>query len=824
MLDSLKQDIKYGVRTLACSPGFTAAAVVSLALGIGANTAMFTLTNAVFLKPLPVEDPSHVIQVYTVDHATVTTSSNLTRTPMSWLNYQDFRGQNDVFTGMAAYFPFGVTFSGIGDPKPQPAQIVSANYFDVLGVKPMLGRTFRPEEDKTPGGNAVAVISHGFWLRNFGGRPDAIGQAINLNLVPYTVIGVAPPDFKGTLAVSPPDTVWFPLSMHSQALPAPIEALFNERRFRVVSAFGRLKPGLTQGQALASLQTIASRLEQEYPKANRGRGVEVSTLTEAGLGFLPRAQMVVAAIALTTVVALVLLIACANLANLLLARAAKRAKEMGIRTAMGAERGRLVRQLLTESLMLATAGGLGGLAVGWAGCKLLWSFRPPFLGANSISLDMDGRVFAFTALAALITGLLFGLAPALRASAADLNSLLKAGGRGGTENWSSVLRGALVVGQVSLALVALVGAGLFVRSMRKVELISPGFETRSLFLFGFDVSSRRYAPERTDQFFDTVLDKVRALPGVRAVALSSGPPLLGGLLATLLKEGEQLGPGHSGTLTVLNTVTPGYFDTLRVPLLAGRPLNDFDRANTRPVAIVSAAMARHFWPGETAIGKRFHTAINTRNIEVVGIAADTAVTNIGEQPQPLAYFPQRQSPSAAMTLLVRTSGDPATVLPRALAEVHGLDRNLALVAPLTMPQLIAQGLWAPRMGAALFGIFGLLGMALAAVGIYGVIAYMVTQRTSEIGIRVALGARPGDVQRMIVGQSMRLALAGIGLGVLLALAVTRLTASLLFGVTAYDPLTFAVVIAAIAGAALLAGWLPALRAARIDPLLALRQD
>ncbi|HYL73445.1 MAG TPA: ABC transporter permease [Bryobacteraceae bacterium] len=822
-METLLQDLKYALRTLAHSPGFTAVAILSLALGIGANTAIFTLTDAVFLNPLPVQEAARVLQVYCVDHATVTTAANLTRTPMSFLNYQDLRDQNNVFAGFSAYTGAGVTLTGYGEPKPEFAILTSANYFDVLGVKPALGRLFFPDEDQKPGADTVVVLSYSLWTKQFGADPGIIGRSINLSSMAYTVIGVAPPGFKGTLTVSPPDLVWIPISMHAQALPGPVEAFFGNRRFRFISTFGRLKPGVDPAQALAALKTIAGRLEQQYPESNRGRSIETSSLADAALGFLPRDQMVVAGIALSSVVGLVLLIASVNLANLLLARSSKRSREMGIRTALGAERGRLVRQLLTESLLLSIGGGAVGLLIGSFGCQLLWSFRPTFLQQNSIALHMDARVFAFAAGVTLLTGLLFGLAPALRASAPDVGEVLKT--RGVTEAWGrSPLRSALVVSEVALALVALISAGLFVRSMQNVQRTDLGFESHNLFSFNFDLASRHYTPDRARQFFRSMQERALATPGVQNVALASSAPLNGGILLTVFLEGQQTSPDQRGTLTLINVVSPAYWDTMHIPLREGRWFTDFDRADSAKVAVITQAAAQHFWPGQIAIGKRFRFSSDNALREVVGVVANSVTTTIGEQPQPVIYLPVEQQFNTSLALVVRTGANPDTILPAVRARVQSLDNDLALTNASTIQRTMAQGLWAPRMAAALFGVFGLLGMLLASIGIYGVMAYMVSQRTNEIGIRMALGARPADVLQLVVGQGMRLALAGIVIGVLAALALTRLMASLLFAVRPYDPVTFVVVSAILSAVALLAGWLPARRAARIDPLVALRQE
>jgi putative ABC transport system permease protein len=577
-------------------------------------------------------------------------------------------------------------------------------------------------------------------------------------------------------------------------------------------------------QALANLQTIASQLEREYPKDNLGRTFEGSSLSEAALGGI-RDQAIRVTAALSVVVGLVLLIACVNLANLLLARSAKRAREIGIRSALGAGRGRLIRQLLTESLVLALAGGAGGLLAGWLGSRLLWSFRPVGLEVNSISLHMDLRVFAFTAAAALLTGLLFGLLPAIQASAPDLNSILKSGGRGGTESWGGYrLRGLLVVSEIALAMVALMGAGLFIRSMRQAEKFDPGFETRNLFLVRFDLAARHYSQERGREFLRRVLDQARNTPGVAAAAIASSSPVFQGFLGTTFPEGQEDPSKAGGILIAYNPISPEYFETVRIPLHQGRVFNSFDRDGTRPVAVVSESMARLFWPGQNAIGRRFRSTAESTYREVVGVVGDVASIGSGVPPLPIAYLPFEQSYQSTVTLVARTTADPSRAMQPVMANVQRLDPNLALVGARTMPEMISRGLWAPRAGAALFGVFGLLGLGLAALGIYGVMAYMVAQRTNEIGIRMALGARPGHVVRLVVGQGARLALAGIVCGIAAGLALSRLISGLLFGIGAQDPATFCIVAVTLGAVALLAAWLPAMVAARIDPVLALRRE
>jgi putative ABC transport system permease protein len=824
-MDSVWRDLKYGFRSLLRSPEFSFVAVLSLALGIGANTAIFTLTNAVFLSPLPVPESGRVIEVYCEDNATTTAAGNLRRTAMSWLNYKDFRDRSDVFMGLTAYILTGITLSGQGEARQQAVTLVSANYFDVLGVKPVLGRTYFPGEDRADGGNTVAVLSHGMWTRLFGGDRSAIGKTVEMNGVAYTVIGVTPANFKGTFTVGTADMAWIPISMHAQALPGPLEAVLNERRMRMISVFGRLKPAVTEARALASLKTIAANLEREYPQANRGRTVDTSTLADAALGFLPRDVMTRATLALTAVVAVVLLIACVNLANLLLARSAKRAREMGIRTALGAERGRLVRQLLTESLLISLAGGAIGLLLGLGGSRLLWDSRPAFLQNADLPLSLDLRVFAFTAGVTLFTGLLFSLAPAARTSLASLSEVLKSGGRGGSEAFArSRLRSALVIGEVALTLVALAGAGLLIRSMDHVQKINPGFETHNLFAIDFDTSPQHYTAERGLQFYQTVLAKARGVPGVHSAAVASGRPMGGGILGTLTAEGRESDPNYRGTLTLMMTVSPEYFETLRIPVVRGRGFTAFDRQGARRVAVITEAMARHFWPGQNALGKHFRSAISREPFEVIGVCGNSVASNIGEEPQPIAYLAMSQSYQSFASLLVRTDRNPAAVMPAVLREVQSLNSNMALLQPLTIEDLIAQGLWAPRIAAALFGIFGLLALLLAAVGIYGVMAYMVSQRTNEIGLRMALGAQPGSVLLLVASHGVRLVATGIALGVTAGALVTRLMGTLLFGVLTYDPLTYGAVSLLVAVIAVLASWLPARRASRIDPVLALRKE
>jgi putative ABC transport system permease protein len=826
MAGHFQQDLRGGLRMLKKSPGFTFVAVLSLALGIGANTAIFTIINAVFLHPLPVEEPSRLAEVFTRDNQTIAANTNFQLTGSSLPNYEDFRDQNAVFSGLATVtFPIPLNWGGQAEPQQLNAMLVSGNFFDVLGVKPYRGRTFIPDGDRKLGGNSEVVLSYSLWVRRFGSDPHRIGQTITLNATPYTVVGVAPPNFKGIVSLGPADVLWIPISMRDYVLSGPIKDLENNRRFRWLSIVGRLKPQVSVAEAQAAMKTVAAGLEKEYPRENKGRTVELYPLNESALGINQRRQFSLAGGVLMGVVGLVLLIACVNLANLLLAQAAKREKELSIRAAMGAGRFRLVRQLLTESMLLSLLGGLTGLLVALWGRKLLWSFRPPFLPDGSIDLSFDSRVLGFTMVISLLTGLVFGIIPAMKASSTDISEALKVGGRGGSLGWThNRLRGLLVISEIALALVALVGSGLFLRSMQNAQRYNPGFESQNLFQMFFDLGALRYDADHGQQFFRDAIERAKSVPGVVNAAVASNGVLGGGLAGTIFREAERADPNNRGTLVNIDDVTPGQFETLRIPLLRGRDFTDFDRENTAPVAVVNEAMAKLVWPGDEALGKRFAFVTPPTLYQVVGVVGTTIVGQIGEDPQPVAYFPMRQQYSPFAALIVRTTGNPEALLGAVRTQVQQIDKNLAFTNGQTVQQILGQGLWAARMGAALLGLFGVLALVLASIGIYGVLAYSVAQRTGEIGLRMALGAQPHQVLRLVLRQGMLLALVGAGVGIVVALPVARLASGLLYGVSAADPLTYAGITLLLMGVALLACYLPARRATRIDPLVALRAD
>jgi len=824
-MQTLLQDARFALRMLKKNPGFSAIAILSLALGIGANAAIFTVVNAILLHPLPVKDVSRLVEVDTVDTKTRVTAANVTKLGMSYPNFQDYARQNQVFSGLSCIVgPLPLTWSGGTEPKQVLGQMVTANYFDVLGVTPAQGRFFLPDEDSKPGGNNVAVVSYSLWVNKFGRDPNMVGKVLTLNATPYTVIGVGPRGFKGTFIFGQAEEVWIPVSMYPQVLSGFFKDNFNDRRFLTTAVFGRLKDGVSVASAESSLKTIASQLEKAFPKDNASRSIALTPLADAAVGVNNRAQLVLAGALMMGIVGLVLMIACVNVANLLLAQAARREKEIGLRAALGASRGRVMGQLLTESLVLALLAGIVGAVIAFAGRAVLWSFRPPFILDGDLDISFDSHVVLFLLGVSLITAVLVGLAPAIKVARPNLIDILKVGGRGSVSWTRNRLRSLLVISEIALALVALAGAGLFVRSMQNAQRIDPGFESRNLFVFAFDLGALHYDEGRGQQYFRSAIERAEASPGVAAATIASNFPLGGGLARTVFPEGQDEASGYRGTLTQLNDIAPNFFKALRIPLVGGREFTDADRKDTTLVAIVSEAGAKQFWPGENAVGKRFHFFGDKPLREVVGVARDTVVNNIGEEPQPLVYLPLTQDFAPVATMQVRTTGRPQPVIATVRGQVQSLDNNLALTNWNTIGELLDQGLWAPRMGAALLAVFGGIALVLAVVGVYGVLSYSVTQQTREIGIRMAMGAQTGRVLGLVVKQGMRLAIVGLVLGLAVGLAAMRALSSLLFGVSAHDPFIFGGVTLILATAAILACYFPARRAARVDPLIALRYE
>ena len=824
-MGTLFQDLRYGSRMLVKSPGFTAVAVLSLGLGIGANTTIFTLVNAVLLRPIPVREAARLVGLFTTDEKNKGDFTDFM--PMSRLNFEDFRDRNTVLEGTTATTGTALNLSGQGKPEQIVAELVTGNYFPLLGVAPALGRVFLPEEDATPGAHPVVVLSHGFWQRRFGSDLGVLGRTMTLNGQPFTVVGVAPRGFKGVNVLGGPD-LWAPMAMHRQLLSGFSADNFDDRRALLFNVYGRLKPGVGADAALADLKAIASNLERDYPQPNRGRSVTLLPLSQCALNPGLRRVFVLAGGLLMTVVGLVLLIACANVANLLLARGTARRKEIAIRLSLGATRARLARQLMTESLLLSLCGGGAGLFVAvWSRALLLAALPPQaFVGNIDLDLALDGPVLLFTLTVSLLTGMLFGLAPALQASRPDLVVELKdrtsqpARGRG----WLG-LRGLLVVSQVALCLVSLIGAGLFLRSLRNMQRIDPGFETKRLMVLTFDVGAQGYDATRGREFYRRLLETVGALPGVEAAALSTNLPIGGGCCGrTVFPEGQEPTAGAVGKFVQAYVVSAGYFKTAGVGILRGRELAETDREGMPRVVVINQAMAKLFWPGQEALGKRFKFFGDESYAEVAGIAQDAKVFTLGEDPVPVAYVPVLQSYEPAMTLDVRTASDPAGFLETVRRSVQALEPTMPLTNVETVSELISQSLWPPRMAAWLLAIFGGLALVLAAVGIYGVMSYSVGQRTHEFGIRMALGARPRDVLGLVLRQGMRLVAAGVVAGIALAFLVTRFVGTLLVGVSATDPAVFAGIALLLASVAVLAGYVPARRATRVDPMIALRYE
>jgi len=822
-MERLWQDLSYGLRVLARSPLFNLVAVLSLALGIGANTTIFTLIDAVFLNPLPVEEPARLVAVYTTDEKN--TGGFLTHLQTSYLNYLDYRNKNEVFSGLAAhqFVPQLSLVAGGGAPEQVVGQIVSGNYFEVLGVRPALGRFFLPDEDKTPGAYPVVVLGHGLWRRRLGGDPNIVGKTVLLNTQAFTVVGVAPEEFRGTLPLFGPE-LWLPTMMWKQVVTGAFREWFEERRPLIFDITGRLKPGVDLAQAQANLKTIGLQLERDYPEPNKGRNVTLVALSKATINPGFRGQLIAIGALLMTVVGLVLLIACSNVANLLLARATARRKEIAIRLSMGASRGRVIRQLLTESILLGLLGGALGVLFAFWGLDLLWAYRPPFFPENVTRPALSGTVLGFTFVISLLTGLLFGLAPALQASRPNVSAELKNEEQTLGRGFARVsFRNLLVVAQVALSLVALIGAGLFLRSLGQAQQIDPGFETENLAVLQFNLGTAGYDRVRGESFQRQLIERAESLPGTRSATLATMLPLAGGgLQRSVFPEGSEPTGSGTGVLVPVNAVGLRYFETMGIPVLRGRDFSEVDREGSSLVAVINETMAKRFWPNRDPLGARFRFFGDREPREVVGLAKDGKYFFLGEDPQPCAYVPLLQNYDEAVTLQVRTDGEPAMVLGSVQREIQAMDRSLPVLNPRTISEVFSQSLWAPRMGAGLLGLFGGLALLLASVGMYGVMAYSVSQRLREIGIRMAMGAARRDVVRLVLKEGMSLVGVGVALGVALSLVAARLLSALLFGVGTADPATFTVTPLLLTLVAFLANYLPARRAAAVDPMLALR--
>ncbi|HET9743448.1 MAG TPA: ABC transporter permease [Terriglobales bacterium] len=821
-METLLSDLRYALRLMRSRIGFTVAAVLSLALGIGANTTIFTLAKAAFLETVPVKDASRVVMLFSTQNNPNGPEFDFLQS--SYLNARDYREKNDVFSDSAIVIPMGATLTISGKDLQVPGELVNANFFQVIGIDPVLGRSFAPGEDQKDGASPVAVLSYAFWNKQFGADPNIIGKTVRVNQLQYTVIGVAPKEFHDAGGLFNPD-FWVPISMHDQILTGIAKGWYTQRGARLVQMVARLKPGVTLPVAQASIRALATSLSKEYPTDNSGRGEQVVPINDTVIPPNVRDVAVHASTIMLTIVGLVLLIACANVANLLLSRATLRQREMAIRLSMGAKRSRLIRQLLTESLLLGLIAGAVAILFAFWGRSLIMRLLPAGL-LPTLDFSLDARVLLFTLALSLVAVLLFGLMPAIQTSSANQLSALRdrsAVPSGGSTRWYG-LRGLLVMAQVALSLVALVGAGLFVHSLRNAEQIDPGFEVKHELTMNFNFAAAHYPQPKAEQFIRDVVDRVRALPMVANASIADAPPLSGGLQRTTFPEGVDRNDPHNGRLTPVIAVQPGYFSTTGIALLRGRDFDDHDDDKSTMVAIVNQALVDRTWPGQDPIGKHLYMLGESWDIHVIGVATTVKYATMGEPPQPIVYFPLKQHYAPFVTLYVRTKGDPNAALGSIRTAAQSLDSTLPIRRVLTVSELLDQSLTAPRVGAELLGAFGILALILAAIGTYGVMSYLVNQRTQEIGVRMALGAQHGDVLRLILGNGMTMVVVGILIGFGGAALLARAMNTLLYGIGMFDSASFLGTALLLIAVALVACGIPARRAARVDPMVALRYE
>jgi putative ABC transport system permease protein len=810
-LEDIGQDLRFGARMLRTNPGFTSIAVITLALGIGANTAIFTVVNAVLLQALPFQEPDRLVQMFRTNPNTPTGVQRL-----SPAEFFALRQYQKSFSAVTIYrIPSeGFTFLSGGErPQQVYGAFVSADFFSLLGVQPLMGRTFQAGEDAANAGGAV-VISYRFWQQQFGGDRQILGRALKLDSdKSLTIIGVMPEGF------------WFPRGDQSEFWinlrlqpPNRIGPFFY-------MGLGRLRPGVTPELAKAELSAIAARVREQFPG-----GPENWTILARPLHQNMVADTKLILWLLLGAVAFVLFIACINVANLMLARAAGRQREMAVRLSLGAARLRLVRQLLTESLLLAGFGAVVGLLMARWGLSTILALLPDSLQLfRDAQFQMDARVLAVTALIALGSSLLFGLAPALLGSRVELTRVMNESGWRGTESSSQRRwRGLLIVGELALSLMLLAGAGLLIRSLMKLQSVDPGVQTKNILTVFLPAGARYSKDDQIIGFYDRLLERVRALPGVQAATLSFGlPPNLGNWSEYFLVDGRAHDPRQHDSIAELVRVGDGYFATLGIPLQQGRVFDERDKAGASNVVIINQRLADRFFPGESPVGKRLRLAGGSNSrwiVDIIGVAGNVNYRGLNTADELTLYLPHRQFTDSDMSLIIRCSGDPLALAPAVQRQVWEIDSQIATTRIKTMEQLLSESVAGPRFRTALLALFAGLALILAGIGIYGVMSYAVAQRTHEIGIRMALGAQAHDVLRMVVRQGMRLALIGVVIGLGGALALTRLMKTLLFGVNATDPLTYALIAFLLMAVAFLACWIPARRATNVDPLVALRNE
>jgi len=813
----LGKEIRYAGRSLLQRPGFSLVAVLTLALGIGANTAIFSLVNTVLLRALPVERPEEVVAM------------NMRRkddalSALSYLNYIDFRDRNEVLSGLLLYRFVPLSLSRSGANERIWAYEVSGNYFDVLGVKAIHGRTFLPEEDKTRLTHPVVVLSYDGWQRRFGGDPSVVGKDLVINNHQFRVVGIAPEGFKGTEQVYEPE-MWVPVSMLPWAEPG--SNLLDHRADNSFFGVARLKSGISASQAEASLNLLADQLAKEYPDSNEGQSIKLGPP-----GFIIpelRGAVVSFTWVLMAAVALVLLVTCTNLAGLLLARATDRRREIAIRLAMGASRIRLIRQLLIESLLLSIVGGAAGLMLAIWIVKALLAFKPPIDFPLTIDLGLDWRVMLFSLGVSVVAGAVFGLAPALQSTRPNLLHALKdtsaQGGAGRTR-----LRSVLVVAQIAISLVVLIAAGLVVRTLQQLQTMNPGFDPKNALTMSFDLSLQGYDEARGQQFYKQLAERVRALPGVKSAAASSYIPLsLNYNSRNIYVEGEPIERAANLPLSMNASVGPRYFETMATPIVSGREFTEQDLEKSEQVAIVNETFVKRLMPAvkspAEAVGKRISFGdAKGPFMRIVGVAGDGKYFNIAEDPRAFMWAPLTQDYISSGAIMVRTTGDPQSMFAAVRGEVQALDPNLPLFDVTTLTEHMRLALFPAKVAAMVLGVFGLVALLLSAIGIYGITSYAVAQRTHEIGIRMALGAQFGDVLRLVLNHGLKLTLIGAVIGLAGAYAATRAITSVLYGVSATDPLTFISVSVLLIGVALFACYVPARRATKVDPLVALRNE
>ena len=820
-METVWNDIRYAFRMLLKNRGFTTIAVLALGLGIGANTAIFSLFNGMLWRPLPVKN-ARELMVLATKSKDIDFPIN-----MSYPDYQDYRQLKNVFSDLICYTPSPVGFAAQGQPERAWVEMVSGNYFSALGLHPAVGRTFAPDEGWVAGKDPLIVLSYQFWQKRFGGDKKIVGQTVQVNNHPYTIIGVAPEDYVGAYYWLKPD-FYIPLSTVGLLDPGQKNTL-TDRKAAFLRVLGYLQPGVTPAQAMAAAEPIDRRLAHDYPEFHKGLALlvlrELEARPEPGIS----AFMSTAMLIFMFLVGLVLLIACANVANLILARANGRRKEFATRVALGASRVRMVRQLLTETILLSAFGGiLGMLLARWAGKGLATIHIPTDIPLRLFDLRLDWRIFTFTFVAALLTGIVAGLVPALQASRTDLADTLKAGGRsGGGSAGHHRFRNALVVSQVAVSLLLLSCAGFFIRSLQNSAHVDMGFRVDHTLMMSVDLGLQGYSEERGQQFYKQLTERLRALPGVRDAAVAAYIPMgYDNSLINIFPEGQVIDDKSKTETAADNEVQPSYFRAAGTPVIQGREFTEGDTATSPKVAIVNEAFAKKIWPGENVIGKRFRTKKDEPDIEVVGVTRTGKYFFLYESPQPFVYFPVPQRYVSGANIFVYTQNDAQSMVSAVRDQIRQLDATLPVFGVTTMEAHVQYGkpLLPARLGAMLVGAFGILGLVLASVGVYGVVSYSVSQRTQEIGIRTAMGAQRGNVLQLILRQGMTMALIGSAIGIVLSLAVFRALGTVLYGVRAFDPVTLSSVSLLLVAVAFVASYIPALRATHVDPVVALRDE